>query len=127
MFRPKLLDTLRAYDRQQFTKDLLACIIVGIVALPLAIAFVIASVVSPEKGLVTAIIGGFLISALEGIRVQIRGSTGAFIVIVCGTVQYHGLNRLIIATFMAGILLVLMGHATLGTVIKFIPYPMIVG
>lgn len=127
MFRPKLLDTLRAYDRQQFTKDLLAGIIVGIVALPLAIAFGIASGVSPEKGLVTAIIGGFLISALGGSRVQIGGPTGAFIVIVYGIVQLHGINGLIIATFMAGILLVLMGLARLGSVIKFIPYPLIVG
>src|SRR5690606_4451711 len=127
MFRPKLLDTLRAYDRQQFTKDLLAGIIVGIVALPLAIAFGIASGVSPEKGLVTAIIGGFLISALGGSKVQIGGPTGAFIVIVYGIVQQFGINGLIIATFIAGVILIIMGIARLGSIIKFIPYPLIVG
>src|SRR5664279_492879 len=127
MFRPKILDTLKNYNRQQFNKDLMAGLIVGLVALPLAIAFAIASGVSPEKGLYTAIIGGFIISALGGSRVQIGGPTGAFIVIVYGIVQVHGVNGLIISTFMAGIMLIIMGLARLGSVIKFIPYPLIIG
>lgn len=127
MFRPKLWDTLKNYDRHQFSKDMLAGLIVGIVALPLAIAFAIASGVSPEKGLYTAVIAGFIISALGGSRVQIGGPTGAFIVIVYGIVQTHGVNGLIIATFMAGVMLIIMGFARLGAVIKFIPYPLIVG
>ncbi|NII27828.1 STAS domain-containing protein [Pseudoflavitalea sp. X16] len=127
MFRPKLIDTLQHYSTAQFGKDLMAGIIVGIVALPLAIAFAIASGVSPEKGLYTAVIAGFIISALGGSRVQIGGPTGAFIVIVYGIVQQYGINGLIIATFMAGIILVLMGIARLGTVIQYIPYPLIVG
>ncbi|HEX7844790.1 MAG TPA: SulP family inorganic anion transporter, partial [Chitinophagaceae bacterium] len=126
-FIPKIADTLREYDRRQFTKDMVAGLIVGIVALPLAIAFGIASGVSPEKGLYTAVIAGFIISALGGSRVQIGGPTGAFIVIVYGIVQQYGVNGLIIATFLAGIILVLMGIARLGSVIKFIPYPLIVG
>ena len=127
MFRPKLFDTLKNYTRPQFSKDLMAGIIVGIVALPLAIAFAIASGVSPEKGLYTAVIAGFIISALGGSRVQIGGPTGAFIVIVYGIVQTHGVSGLIIATFMAGIMLILMGLARLGSVIKFIPHPLIIG
>lgn len=127
MFRPKLFDTLKNYSRLQFSKDLMAGLIVGIVALPLAIAFAIASGVSPEKGLYTAVIAGFIISAMGGSRVQIGGPTGAFIVIVYGIVQEHGINGLIIATFMAGVMLVIMGFARLGTVIKFIPHPLIVG
>jgi SulP family sulfate permease len=127
MFKPKLLDTLRNYNRQQFVRDLLAGVIVGIVALPLAIAFAIASGVSPEKGLFTAIIAGFIISAMGGSRVQIGGPTGAFIVIVYGIVQQYGVNGLTIATFMAGIMLIFLGFARLGSVIKFIPHPLIVG
>ncbi len=127
MFRPKIFDTLKNYNRQQFQKDLLAGLIVGLVALPLAIAFAIASGVSPEKGLYTAIIAGFIISALGGSRVQIGGPTGAFIVIVYGIVQVHGINGLIIATFMAGIMLIIMGLVRLGSIIKFIPYPLITG
>jgi sulfate permease, SulP family len=127
MFRPKIFDTLKNYNRLQFSKDLMAGLIVGIVALPLAIAFAIASGVSPEKGLYTAIIAGFIISGLGGSRVQIGGPTGAFIVIVYGIVQVHGVNGLIIATFMAGVMLIIMGFARLGTVIKFIPHPLIVG
>jgi SulP family sulfate permease len=127
MFRPKLLDTLKDYTRQQFTKDLMAGLIVGIVALPLAIAFAIASGVSPEKGLVTAVIAGFIISAMGGSRVQIGGPTGAFIVIVYGIVQVHGINGLIIATFMAGIILIIMGFARFGAVIRFIPYSLVIG
>lgn len=127
MFVPKLFVTLKTYTREQFYKDLIAGIVVGIVALPLCIAFAIASGVSPEKGLVTGVIGGFLISFLGGSRVQIGGPTGAFIVIVYGIVEQFGVNGLIYATFMAGILLVVMGFARLGSVIKFIPYPLIVG
>ena len=127
MFVPKLFTTLKTYNRHQFGKDLMAGIIVGIVALPLAIAFAIASGVSPEKGLYTAIVAGFIISALGGSRVQIGGPTGAFIVIVYGIVQSHGVNALIIATFMAGIMLLLMGFSRLGSVIKYIPYPLITG
>jgi sulfate permease, SulP family len=127
MFRPKLFDTLKNYSRQQFAKDLMAGVIVGIVALPLAIAFAIASGLSPEKGLITAVIAGFTISALGGSRVQIGGPTGAFIVIVYGIVQQYGVNGLIIATFIAGIILIIMGFAKLGAAIKFVPYPLITG
>ena len=127
MFKPKLFDTFKNYSRQQFSKDLLSGIIVGIVALPLAIAFAIASGVSPEKGLFTAVIAGFIISALGGSRVQIGGPTGAFIVVVYGIVQQFGINGLIVATFMAGVILIIMGFARLGTVIKFIPHPLIIG
>ena len=127
MFKPKLFDILPTYSKDQFGRDLLAGLIVGVVALPLAIAFAIASGVSPEKGLYTAIIAGFIISAIGGSRVQIGGPTGAFIVIVYGIVQTHGVNGLIIATFIAGIMLIIMGFARLGTIIKFIPHPLIVG
>lgn len=127
MFRPKLFDTLQQYNRQKLVKDLMAGLIVGIVALPLAIAFAIASGVSPEKGLFTAVIAGFIISAMGGSRVQIGGPTGAFIVIVYGIVQTYGINGLIIATFMAGVMLIVMGFARLGAVIKFIPHSLIVG
>jgi len=127
MFRPKVFDTLKNYNRQQFSRDLMAGLIVGLVALPLAIAFAIASGVSPEKGLYTAIVAGFIISALGGSRVQIGGPTGAFIVIVYGIVQMHGINGLIIATFMAGIILLIMGAVRLGSIIKYIPYPLITG
>ncbi len=127
MFKPKLFDTLKSYSRLQFSKDLMAGLIVGLVALPLAIAFAIASGVSPEKGLYTAIVAGFIISALGGSRVQIGGPTGAFIVIVYGIVQVHGVNGLVIATFMACNILINMGFARLGSVIKFIPHPLIIG
>src|SRR6202789_468729 len=127
MFKPKLFDTLKTYIRHNFTKDLMAGVIVGLVALPLAIAFAIASGVSPEKGIYTAIVAGFIISAMGGSRVQIGGPTGAFIVIVYGIVQVYGINGLVIATFMAGIMLIIMGFARLGAVIKFIPHPLIIG
>lgn len=127
MFRPKIFDTLKNYTKKQFGNDLMAGLIVGIVALPLAIAFAIASGVSPEKGLVTAVIAGFIISAFGGSRVQIGGPTGAFIVIVYGIVQVHGTGGLIIATFLAGLMLIVMGIARLGSVIKFIPHPLIIG
>ena len=126
-FDPKLLYTLRHYNRETFAKDIMAGIIVGIVAIPLAIAFGIASGVGPTEGLVTAIIAGFIISALGGSRVQIGGPTGAFIVIIYGVIQEFGLGGLAIATIMAGIMLVLMGVFKLGTIIKFMPYPIIVG
>jgi len=126
-FRPKIIDTLKNYSKAQFYKDAVAGIIVGIVALPLAIAFAIASGVSPEKGIFTAIIAGFIVSALGGSRVQIGGPTGAFIVVVYGIVQQFGISGLIIATFLAGILLIIMGLTRLGNMIKFIPYPLIVG
>src|SRR5579862_2201276 len=127
MLKPKLLTTLENYSRQQFISDLTAGLIVGIVALPLAIAFAIGSGVSPERGLFTAIIAGFIISALGGSRVQIGGPTGAFIVIVYGIVQTYGVNGLLIATIMAGVFLIVMGLARFGSAIKFIPYPVIVG
>jgi SulP family sulfate permease len=127
MFRPKLFDTFKNYNRKQFSNDVLAGIIVGVVALPLAIAFAIASGVAPEKGLITAVVAGFIISAIGGSRVQIGGPTGAFIVIVYGIVQMYGVDGLIVATFMAGIMLIIMGFARLGSVIKFIPHPLIIG
>ncbi|MEZ4746347.1 MAG: sulfate permease [Calditrichia bacterium] len=125
---PKLITVLReGYSFSHFSKDLTAGVIVGIVALPLAIAFAIASGVKPEQGLYTAIIAGFLISALSGSRVQIGGPTGAFIVIVYGIVQQYGYDGLATATLISGILLIAMGFARLGAVIKFIPYPVTVG
>ena len=126
-FRPSLFETLRGYNGEKLAKDTMAGIIVGIVAIPLAIAFGIASGVGPTEGLVTAIIAGFLISALGGSRVQIGGPTGAFIVIIYGIIQQFGVGGLAIATIMAGIMLVLMGVFKLGTIIKFMPYPIIVG
>ena len=127
MLIPKLFTSLKSYSRQLFYKDLTAGIIVGIVALPLGIAFGIASGVSPEKGLFTAVIAGFIISALGGSKVQIGGPTGAFIVIVYGIVQKFGLDGLMLATIMAGIILIIMGMLKLGTLIKFIPLPLITG
>lgn len=127
MFVPKLVTTLKDYNREQFAADLTAGVIVGIVALPLAIAFAIASGVSPERGLITAIVAGFLISALGGSRVQIGGPTGAFVVIVYGIVQEYGLQGLMVATLMAGVMLVAMGVARLGSVIKFVPTPLVTG
>ena len=127
VFSPKLLSTLRTYTRAQFAQDALAGIIVGIVAIPLAIAFGISSGVGPTEGLVTAIIAGLLISVFGGSKVQIGGPTGAFIVIIYGIIQQYGLSGLMIATVMAGILLILMGFSHLGSVIKFVPYPVIVG
>ena len=126
-FKPKLFTSIKHYSREKFMTDLMAGIIVGIVALPLAIAFGIASGVSPEKGLITAIIGGFIVSFLGGCSVQIGGPTGAFIVIIYGIIQQFGLEGLAIATILAGLILIGMGLLRLGTVIKFIPYPIIVG
>jgi SulP family sulfate permease len=126
-FVPKLFSTLKGYTRAQLLNDVTAGVIVGIVALPLAIAFAIASGVTPDRGLATAIVAGFLISAFGGSRVQIGGPTGAFVVIVAGIVGKHGLDGLLVATFLAGILLILMGVMKLGGVIKFVPQPVIVG
>lgn len=126
-FHPKSLTCLRGYNKTTFMYDLMAGVIVGIVALPLAIAFAIASGVSPEKGIITAVIAGFIVSALGGSKVQIGGPTGAFIVIVYGVIQQYGISGLTVATIIAGVLLVLLGVFKLGTVIKFIPYPVVVG
>ncbi|HTS89102.1 MAG TPA: SulP family inorganic anion transporter [Gemmatimonadales bacterium] len=127
MLTPKLLTTLKDYDVRQFTSDLAAGVVVGIVALPLAIAFGIASGATPQAGLITAIIGGFLVSALGGSRVQIGGPTGAFVVIVYGVIQQYGMDGLVLATVMAGIILVVLGVARLGAAIKFIPYAVTTG
>lgn len=127
IFKPKLLTTLKDYSKEQFLSDVTAGIIVAIIALPLSIALAIASGVSPEKGLHTAIIAGFLISLLGGSRVQIGGPTGAFMVIVYGIVTKYGLDGLIMATMMGGFMMVLMGLFRLGSVIKFIPYPITTG
>ena len=125
---PKFFSLLRkGYTRQEFASDLVSGLIVGVVALPLAIAFAIASGVKPEQGLYTAIIGGLVVSVLGGSRVQIAGPTGAFIVIVYGIVQKYGYDGLAVATTMAGVFLIIMGFARLGTLLKFIPYPLTVG
>jgi len=126
-FKPKILSALRHYDKKTFTADLMAGIIVGIVALPLAIAFGIASGVSPEKGIITAIVAGLMISLFGGSKVQIGGPTGAFIVIVYGIIQQYGMQGLTVATLMAGVFLILLGVLRLGTIIKYIPYPIVVG
>lgn len=128
IFKPKLFTLIKAgLDKKQVTNDVMSGMVVGIVALPLSIAFAVASGVSPDKGLITAVIAGFLISFLGGSRVQIGGPTGAFIVIVYGIVEQYGVQGLIISTVMAGIMLVLMGVLRLGTLLKFIPHPLIVG
>lgn len=126
-FKPQLLTSLRNYNSKTFMSDLMAGIIVGIVALPLAIAFGIASGVTPEKGIITAIVAGFIISLLGGSKVQIGGPTGAFIIIIYGIIQQYGIEGLTIATLMAGAFLVLFGVLRLGTIIKYIPYPIVVG
>lgn len=127
IFSPKLFSTLRSYNKEKFLQDALAGWIVAVIAIPLAIAFGISSGVGPTEGLVTAIIAGFIISALGGSKVQIGGPTGAFIVIIYGIIQQHGITGLLIATIMAGILLILMGLFKLGNIIKFVPYPVIIG
>jgi SulP family sulfate permease len=126
-FRPKLFDALRNYSSETFLADLVAGITVGIVAIPLAMAFAIASGVRPEAGIFTAVIAGFLISALGGSRVAIGGPTGAFVVIIYGIGQQYGASNLLICTIMAGVILLVMGFARLGTMIKYIPYPVTVG
>ena len=126
-FHPKFIDAMKSYSREKFSADVMAGIIVGIVAIPLAIAFGIASGVGPAEGLMTAVIAGVLISLLGGSKVQIGGPTGAFIVIIYGIIQQYGIAGLALATVMAGIILVIMGLCRLGTVIKFMPYPIIIG
>ena len=126
-FKPKMFSAIRNYNKQTFMADFMAGIIVGIVALPLAIAFGIASGVSPEKGIITAIVAGLMISVFGGSKVQIGGPTGAFIVIVYGIIQQYGIQGLTIATLMAGVFLILLGVLRLGTIIKYIPYPIVVG
>ena len=127
-FEPKLVTVLReGYTRKLFAHDLGAGFVVGILALPLALAFAVASGVKPGQGVFTAIVGGFIISALSGSRVQIGGPAGAFVVIVYGVVARYGYDGLAAATLIAGVLLIAMGLARLGTVIKFIPYPVTVG
>ena len=126
-FKPKLFSALKNYNQKTFMADLMAGLIVGIVALPLAIAFGIASGVSPEKGIITAIVAGLMISLFGGSKVQIGGPTGAFIVIVYGIIQQYGMQGLTIATLMAGVFLILLGVLRLGTIIKYIPYPIVVG
>ena len=127
LFKPKLFSTFKNYDRRQFTTDLMAGIIVGIVALPLAIAFGIASGVTPEKGIITAIVAGLVVSLFGGSKVQIGGPTGAFIIIIYGIIQQYGIEGLTIATLMAGVFLIMFGVLHLGTIIKYIPYPIVVG
>ena len=126
-FLPKTFTVLRGYTRRQLAADLQAGVIVGVVAIPLALAFAIASGVAPEKGLVTAIVAGFLISLLGGSRVQIGGPTGAFVVIVAGIVQKHGADKLVACTLLAGAILIVLGLARFGGAIKFIPYPVVTG
>ena len=126
-FKPQFFATLKNYSKKQFTTDLLAGIIVGIVALPLAIAFGIASGVTPEKGIITAIVAGLIVSVLGGSKVQIGGPTGAFIIIIYGIIQQYGFEGLTIATLMAGVFLIMFGVLHLGTIIKYIPYPIVVG
>jgi len=126
-FQPKFFESIKTYNKEKFFADLMSGIIVGIVALPLAIAFGIASGVTPQQGLITAIIAGFVVSFLGGSSVQIGGPTGAFIVIVYGIIQQYGIQGLMIATLLAGVMLILMGVFRLGTVIKFIPYPVVIG
>ncbi len=127
MLKPKLLTTMQSYDRHQLLRDVLAGVIVGVVALPLSIAFAIASGVTPQAGIITAVVGGLLISALGGSRVQIGGPTGAFIVIIYGIVAQYGVDGLAVATLMAGVILVALGVARLGGAIKFIPHPVVTG
>ena len=126
-FKPKIVSAIKNYNKQTFMADLMAGLIVGIVALPLAIAFGIASGVSPEKGIITAIVAGLFISLFGGSKVQIGGPTGAFIIIVYGIIQQYGMQGLTIATLMAGVFLILLGVLRLGTIIKYIPYPIVVG
>lgn len=126
-FKPQLVLSLRHYNKKTFAADIMAGIIVGIVALPLAIAFGIASGVSPEKGIITAIVAGLVISLFGGSKVQIGGPTGAFIIIIYGIIQQYGMEGLAIATVMAGVFLILLGVLKLGTIIQYIPYPIIVG
>ena len=125
--KPKILTTLATYDRQQFTADLIAGVTVAMIALPLSLAIAIASGAGPEKGLITAIVAGFLISALGGSRVQIGGPTGAFIVVVFGVIAEHGYDGLVLATFMAGIIMLIAGYLKAGNLVAYVPEPVING
>ncbi len=128
IFRPKFFSLIKTgLNKKQISTDILAGIVVGIVALPLGIAFAVASGVSPEKGLITAIVAGFLISFLGGSRVQIGGPTGAFIIIVYGVVEKYGIDGLIISTVLAGVILIIFGLLKLGALLKYFPHPLIVG
>jgi len=128
IFKPKIFKVLKkGYSKRQLSSDVLAGIVVGIVALPLAVAFAVASGVSPERGLVTAIVAGFLISFLGGSRVQIGGPTGAFIVIIVGVISQYGIDGLLISTILAGFLLILFGLLKLGALLKYYTHPLIVG
>src|SRR5436190_7969303 len=127
IFRPKLAETLQNYSSQDFSKDLIAGVTVGIVALPLAMAFAIASGVPPQAGIFTAVIAGFIVSCLGGTKVCIGGPTGAFIIILYGIYAKYGAENLAVCTIMAGVILLVMGLARLGTMIKFIPFPVTVG
>jgi SulP family sulfate permease len=127
MFHPKLFTTLKGYSRSQFISDIIAGLVVGVVAIPLSISFAIASGVSPEKGLITAIVAGLLISVFGGSRVQIGGPTGAFVVIIYGVVAKYGIDGLIVSTLLAGIFLIVMGLVKFGSIIKFMPHSVIVG
>src|SRR5215472_12604347 len=124
---PKSVLLLRDYDRHKFLSDLIAGLTVGLVALPLAMAFAIASGVTPQAGIYTAILGGFLVSALGGSRIQIGGPTGAFVVIVAGIIARHGLSGLLMVTMMAGVILLFLGFSGLGTAVRFIPRPVVIG
>ena len=126
-WKPRLLDSLATYSKKLFLSDLIAGLTVGLVALPLAMAFGIASGVTPQAGIYTAIIGGFLVSLLGGSRIQIGGPTGAFVVIVAGIIAKHGLSGLLIVTMMAGVILLFLGLTGLGNAVKFIPRPIVIG
>src|SRR5581483_10386744 len=126
-FRPKLADTLKNYSRQDLVADLIAGFTVGIVALPLAMAFGMASGVTPGAGIITAVVAGFIISALGGSRVQIGGPTGAFVGLVLATIGVYGLDNLFICTMIAGVMLLIMGFVKMGSLIKFIPFPVTMG
>ena len=125
--KPKIITTMASYDRQQFTSDLIAGVTVAMVALPLSLAIAIASGAGPEKGLITAIVAGFLISALGGSRVQIGGPTGAFIVVVFGVIAEHGYDGLVLATFMAGLIMLVAGYFKAGSLVAYVPEPVING
>ena len=126
-WKPRLLDSLATYSKKLFLSDLIAGLTVGLVALPLAMAFGIASGVTPQAGIYTAIIGGFLVSLLGGSKIQIGGPTGAFVVIVAGIIAKHGLSGLLIVTMMAGVILLFLGLTGLGNAVKFIPRPIVIG
>src|SRR5712672_1585762 len=124
---PKSILLLRGYDRHQFLSDLIAGVTVGLVALPLAMAFAISSGVAPQAGLYTAVVAGFLISALGGSNVQIGGPTGAFVVVVYGIVAKYGMDGLFLCTLIAGVILILLGVTGMGSAVKFIPRPVVLG